>query len=266
MAVQKAFISDTTNFPPSSYVQVNSCGVAQAHLYDLVATRPQGRRDYYLLFLTKGSCTVEYDGKSYVLHKDEFVIYPPFFRQHYTLHKDSAYLWVHFNGFEIENILSEAHLSGGVGRSHDVVSVQSIFKKLIFEFGSKNKVSGEKGYLVSLLYTLGKSLSEGRLNLKRYIEESAEHFDEDVNLQSLADGCNMSISHFMREFKRVTGTSPKKHQQTLRINNAKQLLSSTSLTVAEVASLCGFSDPLYFSRLFKKVVGLSPTEYRGNNV
>ena len=266
MATQKVRISDTTNFSPASYLQVNSCGVAQAHLYDLVATRPHGRRDYYLLFLTKGSCTVDYDGKTYVLHRDEFVLYPPFFRQHYTLHKDSAYLWVHFNGFEIENILSEAHLSGGVGKSHDSVSVQALFKKLIFEFGNKNEVSGEKGYLASLLYTLGKSLSEGRLNLKRYIEESAEHFDKDVNLQALADGCNMSVSHFMREFKRVTGTSPKKHQQTLRINNAKQLLSSTELTVAEVASLCGFSDPLYFSRLFKKVVGVSPPEYRKNNV
>lgn len=266
MTTQTVYLSDTTNFPSTSYVQVNSCGVAQAHLYDLKSTRPNGRKDYFLLYLTKGKCTVDYDGKKHVLHKDEYVIYPPFFRQHYILHKDSSYMWVHFNGFEIKNIISEAHLSAGINKTTDVVSVHSMFKKLIFEFNNKEIVSNEKGFLISLLYTLGKSLHTGQRNLKKQIEQMLERFDEDINVQDLAASCNLSVSHFMREFKSVTGTSPKKYQQTLRINNAKLLLSSTDLLVSEISTCCGFSDPLYFSRLFKKVVGTSPATYRKNSI
>lgn len=266
MTTQTTYLPDSTNFLSISYVQVNSCGVAQASLYDLESTRPGGRKDYYLLYLTKGKCTVDYDGKKQVLYKDEYVIYPPFVRQHYILHKDSSYMWVHFNGFEIENILSEAHLSVGIHKNTDVVLVHSLFKKLIFEYNNKKTVPNEKGFLVSLLYSLGNSHYIGQRDFKKQIEQMIEKFDEDINVQDLAASCNLSVSHFMREFKSVTGTSPKKYQQTLRISNAKLLLSSTDLSVSEVSICCGFSDPLYFSRLFKKIVGISPSAYRKNSI
>jgi transcriptional regulator GlxA family with amidase domain len=58
------------------------------------------------------------------------------------------------------------------------------------------------------------------------------------------------------------GISPSAYRQGLRIDNAKNLLSSTELPISEVGILCGFSDSLYFSRIFRQKTGCSPTEYR----
>lgn len=58
---------------------------------------------------------------------------------------------------------------------------------------------------------------------------------------------------------------PHAYQQTLRIQNCKVLLTSTQLSVAEISEQAGYNDPLYFSRIFKKRVGVSPKVYRAQN-
>ena len=72
----------------------------------------------------------------------------------------------------------------------------------------------------------------------------------------------MSVSWFIRNFKEYTGTTPTQYLLSLRISNAQSLLESTSFNVTEIAEIVGYNNPLYFSRLFKKQCGVSPTEFR----
>ena len=72
----------------------------------------------------------------------------------------------------------------------------------------------------------------------------------------------MSVSWFIRNFKEYTGSTPTQYLLSLRISNAQSLLESTSYQVAEIADIVGYSNPLYFSRLFKKQCGVTPTEFR----
>ena len=72
----------------------------------------------------------------------------------------------------------------------------------------------------------------------------------------------MSVSWFIRNFKDYTGSTPAQYLLSLRISNAQSLLESTAYHVMEIAEIVGYSNPLYFSRLFKKQCGVSPTEYR----
>ncbi|WP_375444782.1 AraC family transcriptional regulator [uncultured Fibrella sp.] len=85
---------------------------------------------------------------------------------------------------------------------------------------------------------------------------------EPVTLDNIAQAANLSMSFFCRKFKQDTGYAPIEYFNHLRIQKACQLLHFSNLRINEVASQIGIDDPFYFSRLFKKQMGLSPVEYR----
>ena len=94
---------------------------------------------------------------------------------------------------------------------------------------------------------------------RRYFQE---HYNEDINIEEYAISRNMSVSWFLRNFKQVTGKSPMQYILNIRINNAVSLLETTDYNVTEISTIIGYENPLYFSRLFHKQKGLSPSEYR----
>ena len=83
-----------------------------------------------------------------------------------------------------------------------------------------------------------------------------------LNVKELAASFNISAEHFIRSFKAYIGLTPLGFRQKCRVERAKELLSGSDLSVDEVAKACGCDDALYFSRLFKKYTGMSPTAYR----
>ena len=72
----------------------------------------------------------------------------------------------------------------------------------------------------------------------------------------------MSVSYFLKKFKEVTTKSPMQYILAIRINNAVSLLESTDYNVTEISTIIGYDNPLYFSRIFKKQKGVSPSDYR----
>ena len=91
-----------------------------------------------------------------------------------------------------------------------------------------------------------------------------EHYNEDINIEEDAQNHNMSTSWFIRNFKQHTRFTPLQYILSVRIYNAEALLKSNLYNVTEVARIVGYDNPLYFSRTFKKLKGISPTEYRKN--
>jgi transcriptional regulator GlxA family with amidase domain len=81
-------------------------------------------------------------------------------------------------------------------------------------------------------------------------------------LKKLASLACVSTGHFQRAFKLKYGVSPVTYMNQYRISAAKNLLSTTSLSCAEIASEVGFDDIFYFSKVFKKVTGYSPKSQR----
>ena len=94
------------------------------------------------------------------------------------------------------------------------------------------------------------------------IEFIHAHLYEDVSVEELARSCRMSTSHFIHQFKDYTGFSPHTYQIRLRLERAKELMNSTTMNISEIAFAVGYDNPLYFSRLFRRHMGLSPSEYR----
>jgi AraC-like DNA-binding protein len=96
---------------------------------------------------------------------------------------------------------------------------------------------------------------------KQYIEE---HHSEDISLGQVAQAVHTSIFYFCKMFKKVTGINFTEHVSRVRVEKAKNLLLNPNLRVSEIAYEVGFQSLTHFNRVFKKVVGESPTEYRSH--
>jgi AraC-like DNA-binding protein len=89
------------------------------------------------------------------------------------------------------------------------------------------------------------------------------HQAEDISLGQVAKAVNTSTFYFCKMFKKVTGINFTNYVSRTRIENAKNLLLNPNLRVSEIAYEVGFQSLTHFNRVFKKVIGQSPTEYRG---
>ena len=88
-----------------------------------------------------------------------------------------------------------------------------------------------------------------------------EHWNENLTAEELAAMCNMGVSYFRHQFKKTFGLTPAEYRNDRVLKNAKEFLVSGYFTVAEVAQKCGFTDPNYFSRFFKKHTGYAPGKF-----
>jgi len=90
----------------------------------------------------------------------------------------------------------------------------------------------------------------------------AQHLDENVSVSDLADVAGLSASHFRRGFHREVGSSPRDYVTQMRLERAKRLLAETDHTITEMAFELGFSTSAYFTAVFHRVTGMTPTQFR----
>lgn len=99
--------------------------------------------------------------------------------------------------------------------------------------------------------------------LRKFAEQiEAVYADPEYNVEKLCETLGLSRGHLHRKIKELTGTAPVEFLRTYRLNKATQLLRQNAYTVSEVAYRTGFSSPAYFSKCFKAVYGVTPTEYQ----
>src|SRR5271168_4566870 len=100
---------------------------------------------------------------------------------------------------------------------------------------------------------------------RRVVELFKEHLDGEVKLETLAEECRLSVSHFARSFRRSFGTSAHRYLILQRVEIAKGLLSETNSSLVEIAAQAGFSDQAALTRTFANVVGATPAKWRREN-
>lgn len=109
------------------------------------------------------------------------------------------------------------------------------------------------------------ALSSPRVTLaKNYLDSN--YYNTDLNLDEVADAVGLSKYHLCREFNHLYGISPGKYLANLRLQKScALLLQSHQHTIAEIASMVGFSNDNYFCKVFRKAFGTTPTQYRLQN-
>jgi len=91
------------------------------------------------------------------------------------------------------------------------------------------------------------------------------HMYSNLSIDDLAKLSNLSLSSFKREFKRIYDNSPQSYINTKKLEKAQALLQNTNLAIGEIAFDIGFNDPQYFTRLFTKNIGITPSDFRSQN-
>ncbi len=256
---------------------VSSCGVYRIFTKKKLSTyRPRGRIDYQILYIASGKGHFFFeDDKEVIVSAGHMVLYRPKEMQKYIYYEEdqTEVYWVHFTGGDVKNIL-KTHLfptKDHVIYSGVVPEYQQVFRKMIQELQLCK--SDYENYLSLLLYELLIMVERQQNELKsitstiqKDIEYATYYFNEnynkDINIDKFAASINMSTCWFIRNFKQYNKITPMAYILSIRIANAQNLLETTSYNVTEIASIIGYDNALYFSRLFKKQTGLSPTEYR----
>lgn len=146
-------------------------------------------------------------------------------------------------------------------------AMRALFKKIFSVWVAKNE--GYYFECVSLLYKIISELQkesyipENQYNaIKPAIEYIEEHFlEKNIPMEYLIELSTVSYSYLRKLFVKKFGLSPKKYIIHLKINYACELLKCKSYTITQVAEICGFLDVYYFSGQFKKIMGISPSEF-----
>ncbi len=145
----------------------------------------------------------------------------------------------------------------------DALTNKMVGSKLLFETLSRAFLVlfvQEYGEVEEGLPFTSSFTAEDYYHLIRYIETK---YHENITVKDLARISAMSISHFSRHFKKVTGKSPLAFVMAYRVEQAKKKLAE-SLSYTDIACECGFTDQSHFNRVFKKKTGITPKEYRNS--
>ncbi len=260
---------DIFDFSSERYIQINSCGPTISKNIEYKVIRKKGRNDYHILYVIHGECFVWYNDKEYKLESGDYVIYFPHEKQEYRYAgiKETHTYWIHFTGSAVEEIFSDAHLNSGVHFAPENKSVQTCFKKIITFHSLQKYELQANAYLLSLICAL--SLGESEKSADEYPQYLIDvikyinlNWQKQISISLLAEMACLSKSRFLHSFKDNVGMSAYSYMVNIKIEKAKELLLSTDMNISAVAETVGYSDSLYFSRLFKKHVGISPREYR----
>ena len=258
-------------------LRVNSCGTYRLHsIPEFPTFRPFGRIDYQLLYIASGKAHFYYEnGREEIVPAGHMVLYRPSERQEYNyfLEDYPEVYWVHFTGSDVEQILEKYSLlsQNRIFYTGTSPSYQRLFRLMIQEL-QLSKPHFEDALALQfqeLLISISRHTSHNTKDntfARKEIELAIHYFNENYNkpisIETYAAERHMSISWFIRNFKQYCNMTPLNYILSIRISNAKTLLENTSYNVTEIAAIVGYDNPLYFSRLFHKYEGFSPTEYR----
>lgn len=182
--------------------------------------------------------------------------------------------WIGFKGQNMDVRLKEGFLSPEnpiyhVGYSEELVQLyRSAYNAAMEEAAySQQLLAGIVNHMIGLMYSLERNIilnkNQSHVDMiKRAQLRIREDVEKSLTIQQLAEEFGISYSTFRKLFKEYTGISPALYQQDLKLQRAKELLTSTDLSVKEIAYRLNFETPDYFSSRFKIKTGRRPSELR----
>lgn len=237
--------------------------------------RKERSEEYILIYCTEGSGVIRVEGKEYLLHANEAFCIPRFRAHRYWACADDPWsiLWVHFKGEDTKFFPLEEQRMVKVSSIHAGNRMMFLFELLFrvlegnYTLGNFIYISQVLALILAEIYQREKHDTVGEQNrhVTKVVRYMYRHIYENLTLKQIAEEFDLSKSYLNAIFQKYTRHSPMDFFIHLKMKEACKILRSTDLYIYEVAQKLGYTDQYYFSRIFRKVVGISPNEYRNSD-
>jgi AraC-like DNA-binding protein len=235
--------------------------------------RRRSHATHLLIYCTAGRGTLQVEGRTHRVNAGDLIILRAGQRHAYTADAADPWsiLWVHYAGRL--DAAYNAMLPGDTAIAQIGVQARLIdaFGQLLTlrhaGFSVPRYVQGAcllKSLLTDFACAASQRPDGGRrpLDMEKLTAQMRERLGAELDLDTLAATANLSKFHFIRCFKQHTGHAPIQHFIRMKMQRACELLDHSDKPVKAIAAEVGYQDPFYFSRIFKRTIGVSPQQYR----
>lgn len=242
--------------------------------YQARVSRPDGYKWDQILYCAEGSGKLEYDEKTIRVNAGDYLFLPKNKPHTYYPNEEKWDIrWIAFEGSSCDEIL---HRFGMIApiiiTPSDETTMERLFDKMVIS--QENDIlycdhtcSGlVYDYLIEFhrFMDTGADSTRSRqlsmlLSVLRFIHDN---FHSDISMSQLSDIIGITPQHFCRVFKNTMNARPNEYLTRIRLDEAKRLLAEKDTSVADAAAMSGFRDAGYFSTVFRKHEGMSPSEYK----
>ena len=230
-------------------------------------------RDNLLIYCTEGKAFLNVKGEAHMLEAGDLLLLPAGANHRYTADPKNPWTihWVHYTGpladefrhyMGFDDSTPIRHLGRQPRLLVDFNGLLSVRQTGFRARGLIHAANRLRQLLAAVPISVDETGNKLQAELDIINNYMREHLDERITLEQLADLAGLSPAHFATRYRAQTGTSPIQHFLHLKVERACQMLDATSLSVTEISHRLGYDDAYYFSRLFKKVMGQSPRDYR----
>lgn len=235
--------------------------------------RRHGAPETILLLCVNGAGTVTVAEDVHALTAGTGIVIPAGTPHSYQASETTPWTiwWLHARGSELAELTAPIVApSQQVVRLRSIERIVALFDELVstlerrLSLAQLLSASGTATYLLTRFAVDGVLPSDGSA-LERAMKYLEARIDGSIRVDELAAIVQVSPSHLSALFRRATGSGPAAFHTSLKMGRARGLLDTTTMTIADVASAVGYNDPLYFSRHFRRVHGMSPSAYRAQH-
>lgn len=253
--------------------------------------------EYVLYLIKSGELHIEENGMQFVLRKGDVLVLEPNLIHEGIKKHACDYYYIHFKHSDITNIWiedPESFARGFILEDEDTeesspccfpkyftITDNSVLSQLYNSLNEMQQLYRRKNYnrsltalklseffislsrenMLAVLQQNRKRTTKALLKAYEILDYIHHHYQSKITSQDIEANFGYNFDYLNRTFNKLTGYSITYYINKVRINHAQELLHATHLSIGEISFLVGFGDIYYFSKVFKKYVGLSPTDY-----
>lgn len=270
LLLPKSLLSQSA--PESLPITVSQFRRYQKNETDITDYTPDTGNEYLCLFPQRGEIRCKINEVSYFATSNMMIIVPPgsSLKSTYLHGSTTDYFYFRFRGTEASMLMEKLGLNAPcvLLLTDSNAFAELVIRMLHLSPGNEtyfHALSGLALLFISeleLQITAAKAHSKYRFLIEKITEQMQECPEVPRSNEELAKECGISKSHFINLFRQYTGCTPKQYRLRELVRKACVLLDTTPLNIQEISFSLNIEDPLYFSRLFKSIQGVSPREYR----
>lgn len=241
--------------------------------YTSETARQKSHQNYFLNYVRKGAVYLQTENTVFRVRQGQIGLVNCRRPHRFYTKGNAESLWIHFDGTDADRMVRRILAESGGQQSfspENPLTAEKLMTSLIS--GMQEELISEAEQSVSV-YSLLCTLVPGTRKEAGYLRNGVflqareyilAHLSESVTVKSMADAANLSESQFSRIFRSKVGFAPHEYVMILRLNKAKELLTSTDLPLRDIAEQVGYSSDISFITAFRGKTGMSPTEFRNS--